>query len=182
LAKKVIIIHGWADNPTRGWISWLVQELANLHYLAIAPKMPNPIRPNLKRWITKLNQIIGDNLTDTILVGHSLGCFVLLRFLEQKNLTGKLDKLILVSGFIQPKNSAYQKYFLPEPDFNLIQSRAKQIYGLYSNNDNLVLPSQTKQLANKLSAKLLLDKDKGHFLASHGINKLPKLLHLITNS
>jgi predicted alpha/beta hydrolase family esterase len=177
--KRVIIIHGWADDPTTGWIYWLVNKLNHLGYQAVAPKMPNPQWPNQTLWLEKLNQTIGNNLDDTILVGHSLGCFVLMRYLEQNNLKGKLDKLILVAGFLQPKDETYKKYFQPIPDLKKISKKVKQIYCIYSDNDQSVDPEQTLELSKGLTANLILDKDKKHFAAKQGIIKLPSVFNLI---
>lgn len=141
--------------------------------------MPNPIQPSQKKWLDKLNEVVGDNLSDTILVGHSLGCFIILRFLESKNLISSLDKVILVAGFVHPMDSKYKKYFLPEPNFELIKKRAKKIYCVYSSNDKQVSPSQSKKLAKELDAVLVLDKNKSHFSIKNNIIELPSVYKLI---
>lgn len=177
--KRVIIIHGWADDPNKGWISWLVNKLNNEGYQVVAPQMPNPKWPNQKKWLEKINQVVGPNIDNLILVGHSLGCFLLLRFLEQKNLVGKLEKLILVAGFIKPKDLTFEKYFLPAPDFSKIKAKINKSYCVYSDNDLHVLSEQSFSLAKRLDASLVLDKGKKHFATKQGIIELPSVYKLI---
>lgn len=181
MIKKVIIVHGWADDPRMGWIAWLVKRLNNEGYQAIAPQMPNPNWPNQKKWLEKINQVVGSDIDNLVLVGHSLGCFLLLRFLEQDSLVGKLEKLILVAGFIMPGDSTFEKYFLPTPDFSKIKSKINKSYCVYSDNDHSVSREQTALLADKLRAKLVLDKAKAHFSPKQGIIELPSVLELILN-
>jgi predicted alpha/beta hydrolase family esterase len=180
--SRVIIIHGWGDDPTRGWINWLVVQLKARGIEAIAPVMPNPRRPDFQQWLGAIADTVGSIDEQTALIGHSLGCFMLLRFLEQYQGSGKLGKLILVAGFAVPADPAHQERFLPAPDFKLIWARVAKIYNVYSNNDHVVTPGRTRQLNNLLGGELVLDRDKRHFSGLRGIEDLPSVLNLVLDN
>lgn len=107
---------------------------------------------------------------------------LLLRFLERYHGEGHLGKLILVAGFAVPANPEHHQYFAPTLDFNKIRTRARAIYSVYSDNDRVVLPSQTRWLNDQLDGELILDPGKGHFAGLKGVNELPSVLKIILDN
>lgn len=180
--RRVIIIHGFADDPTRGWIGWLTRELRSRGIEVIAPAMPAPSRPDFAVWNGAIRDTIGQIDESTVLIGHSLGCFMLLRFLEQYEGKEDLGKLILVAGFIAPADPERRHYFEPEPDFTKIRARVGQIFSVYSDDDRVVLPSQSRTLNVRLDGQLVLDRDKGHFAGLRGIERLDSVLQLVLDN
>lgn len=177
--RRVIIVHGWADDPSKGWISWLVRELTAQGIHTIAPPMPNPKKPNIEAWVEEVVKVVGGLDENTILVGHSLGVYVLLRYLDVCTGSGKLAKLILVAGFAGHERQEQGKRALPEVDFAKIRQRAERIYSIYSDNDE-VLPSEwSLQLGKVLGATNILDPGKGHFAGLHGCEELPSVRDII---
>lgn len=180
--SRVVIIHGWGDDPTRGWIKWLADELKKNGIEVLAPAMPHPRRPDFEQWIGVIHETVGQIDEQTALVGHSLGCFMLLRFLERYRGFERLGKLILIAGFALPADPAHHKRFLPAPNYKDIRARTDQIISIYSNNDRVVAPSRTRQLNEKLGGVLVLDRDKGHFSGLRGVSELPIVLQIILDN
>ncbi len=176
---RVIIVHGWGDDPKRGWINWLTGQLESRGIEVIAPAMPNPKRPDFKTWLRVVSEVVGQVDEQTVLIGHSLGCFILLRFLEQYRGAGRLGKLILIAGFILPADPKHQSRFEPTPDFSHIRAVTKRIYCVYSDDDHVVLPSRSKTLHDKLGGELVLDVGKCHFAGLRGVNQLPSVLDIV---
>lgn len=179
--RRVIIVHGWADDPRQGWISWLVQQLRGQGIEALAPAMPEPRTPNIDIWLKELDRIVGELDEHTVLVGHSLGVYVLLRYLSGYTKQAKIAKLILVSGFAGHERVAKGKRALPEVDFDLIKQRAELIYSIFSDDDELVPPEWSEQLGKDLGATNILEKGKGHFAGLHGCEQLPVVLEAVTS-
>lgn len=177
--KRVIIVHGWADDPSKGWISWLVRELTTQGIHAVAPPMPNPKKPNIEAWVEEVAKVVGGLDENTILVGHSLGVYVLLRYLDACTGSGKLAKLILVAGFAGHERQEQGKRALPEVDFAKIRQRAERIYSIYSDNDEVLPPEWSERLGRELGATNILDPGKGHFAGLHGCEELPSVLDII---
>lgn len=176
---RVIIVHGWADDPTRGWIAWLTRELCNRGIETIAPRMPDPKQPNIDAWIAEIARVVGAIDEHTVLVGHSLGSYVLLRYLDDYPDSGKIGKLILVAGFAGHERANQGKTPLPEVDFGRIKSRVASIYNVYSDNDEIIPHEWSEALGNSLSAENIVDSGKGHFAGLHGCDTLPSVLRLI---
>ncbi len=176
---RVIIVHGWADDPSRGWISWLVRRLNAQGIVAIAPPMPDPKRPNIDEWVEEVARVVGEFDENTVLVGHSLGVYILLRYLDKYEGGGRLGKLILVAGFAGHERQSEGKRVLPEVDFAKIRQRAERIYSIYSDNDEVLPPEWSEQLGRELGATNILDPGKGHFAGLHGCEELPSVRDII---
>lgn len=87
--KNAVILHGSSCTPNSFWYPWLKKELQKHGYNVWLPQLPKPEAPDLKIQLpfvmggVKFNQ-------ETILIGHSAGCPLLLSVLE--NLKIKIKK------------------------------------------------------------------------------------------
>lgn len=181
MKRTVIIVHGWADTPTTGWINWLADKLTRLGYEVIAPQMPSPTMPKIKDWVAEIDRAATGKLNRrTILIGHSLGCFALLRFLESQPSSLRINKLILVAGFSVPREKKVVKFFLPEPDYDKIKRQVKHIYSVYSGNDKVVPTKASLALNRSLNGTAVRDDAKGHFIGQIDCRRLPSVLRLVT--
>ncbi len=176
---RVVIVHGWADDPTKGWIAWLAHELRADGVEVITPAMPEPKKPNINAWIDTLANVVGSVDQQTALVGHSLGTYVLLRYLDAYPADDQLGKLVLVAGFAGNERLEQGRRALPEVDFARIKTKVTQIYSVYSDNDDIIPAKWSKALGEGLGAQNVLDAGKGHFAGLHGCDTLPTVLHLI---
>jgi len=187
MKKRVVIIHGWADKPERGWLGWLAMQLRERGYEVSNPAMPNAKKPSITEWVETVRQTVGTLDENTILVGHSLGTYVLLRYLSEYSQSDKAKALILVSGFlsVKPHNDTsntekidHKKYFSPAPDLKLVQDKATEIYHIYSDDDTMVEPARSKELVYLLGGYPLELHSMGHFL-SRDLTEFPELLKVI---
>lgn len=178
--QRVIIIHGWADKPNQGWMGWLAKELTASGVEVISPAMPNPKVPNLKTWEETAANAIGVLDERTALVGHSLGTFTLLRVLEHYKGTEKAAKLILVAGFLTNGGRSLKTYFSPKPDLALVKAHVDNVYHIYSDNDLMVKPYRSQELAHQLGGETFEIQGQGHFLAQKNPD-LPLVLDIIHN-
>ncbi len=177
---RVIIIHGWADKPNHGWLGWVGQELKKSGVEVIAPAMPNPKVPNLKVWEETASQAIGKLDEHTALLGHSLGTFTLLRVLEHYPAKERVGKLVLVAGFVTNGGKSLQSYFSPEPDLRKVKEHVRDIYHIFSDNDLMVKPKKSQELAKQLGGEVFEEKGKGHFLNQKNPD-FPLVLDIIQN-
>lgn len=174
-----LIIHGWNDDPAKGWLGWLNAQLTERGYDVSAPHLQIGQRPLLKRWNNQIRPLANKLSQQSIVVAHSLGCFLTLRMLEAISLDDPVDKVILVSGFYDAPNDTASKFFAPEPDWIHIKEQARKFICIYSNDDTIVTPDRTRRLSHKLDAELIMLADKGHFLGSRGLETLPEILEFI---
>jgi predicted alpha/beta hydrolase family esterase len=90
--KRFIIVHGWKSGPEDAWFPWLRNELESIGGTVAIPPMPHPDTPEVELWLENIKEVIGEPDKDTFLVGHSLGAFIVLKYLE---FVGSIGKKIL---------------------------------------------------------------------------------------
>lgn len=179
---KVYIIHGWEGHPNNCWFPWLKKELEKLGYEVIIPQMPNPEIPIMKDWIKKLQSLIKLD-KDTILIGHSIGCQTILRYLETIDI--KIKACYFVAGWLTldlhldtEEAKIVAKPWLETPiDFKKIKSNCKSFTTFLSTNDKWVNCKENKLLFEKnINSKVIIEKDKDHY---DKIKQIPSLINEI---
>lgn len=159
--KNASIFHGTGESPKHFWFPWLKGELEKKGYKVWLPKLPNAESPDIKTWLTYALKN-GKFDKDTVLVGHSAGCPLILSILE--NIKTPVKKVILTAAFFEklPKidvESVLQKKY----NWPKIKSNAGQITIINSDNDPWGCDDKVGQkLAAQLGAKLIIRHD-GHF-------------------
>lgn len=99
--KDVLILHGAGNNSQGNWLPWLKVELEKKGYKVWSPDLPNSDTPVLKGWLdTIFSNKEWEFNEESIIVGHSSGATLTLRVLENLPEGAKINKAILVAGFI----------------------------------------------------------------------------------
>jgi len=176
--KKVYLIHGWNGFPNNHWFPWLKKELEKLNFKVESLEMPNSKHPKLKEWLNHLNKSIEPN-KDTYLVGHSLGCITIVRYLESLPENVKIKGCIFVAGFSFLNYKEIKEFYEKNPDINKIKRHCKNFVNIYSDNDEDISIEQSESFANLIKAKKVLEKEKGHFCLNDSVDKLPSVLNTI---
>lgn len=171
MSKKVIIVHGWSGRPDCGWMSWLNKELSSRGFEVIAERMPNPDTPEIKSWIAKLKKIISKPDEDVYFVGHSIGCQTILRYLESLPEKTRVGGVVFVAGWLNLINLETQeekdvsKQWLETPiKFEKIKNKINKLVTIFSDNDPWVPLSDSEIMKKELGAKIILEKNKGHYI------------------
>ncbi len=149
-------------------------------YCFIAPQMPAPTIPDIESWVETATEAIGTLGDNPILIGHSLGTNILLRYLAKyKGPEPEQAKaLILVSGFLQPGRRDAEKFFPPILNIEKVAMRAQKIFNIYSDDDKLVKPIKSIELADQIGGEKIRLSGYGHFLNKQ-TPQLPELLSII---
>ncbi len=180
MSERVFIIHGRQSAPSEGWQPWLNNELSLRGYTVRTPAMPNTNNPKCHRWVEELTKMIGEPDEHCHLVGHSLGCPAILRYLETLKSDQRVGKIILVSGFTEDLNIPDIAHFTDQPfDFTAIRSRAKKFVCMYSDNDKYIRLDQFERLIEHLHATPIFVAGGGHFSGNEGCFQLPQALQAI---
>lgn len=184
--KKVYLIHGWGGNSKGDWFVWLGKELEKKGIKVEAPEMPNTWNPTIKEWVGKLNKIVKAD-KDTILVGHSIGCQAVMRYLMQLK-KEKIRGAILVAGWIDLTEGTWDEQYTKEIanqwlntplDFDKIRERAEKIIVINSDNDPFVEVTDADIFEKKLGAEKIILHNKGHISGEDGVTEFPLLLNKI---
>lgn len=87
MSQLVLVIHGAGEPRQRfGKVYWepMLGDGLGPGYQVRAPRMPRPVDPHYRPWADRIAQLLGKSVPP-VLVGHSLGASVLLKFLAQSD-------------------------------------------------------------------------------------------------
>lgn len=173
--KRVIIIHGWGGSPKTDFLPWAKKELENKDYEVIVSAMPDSENPRIESWVPYLANVIGKVRETDILIGHSIGCQAILRFLQTLNEDKKVDRVILVAGWVKLKGLADEEKPIADSweqtpiEWGNVKDKASSFVAIFSDNDPVVpLEENRKVFEEKLGAQIIIEHNKGHF------NEMPK--------
>ena len=182
--KRVIIVHGWGGDPDEGWFPWLKLELEARGYSVSVPEMPDTMHPKIDAWVSALRSAIGTPDEELVLVGHSVGCQTILRYLATIDAT--IAKAILVAPWVglvglgdEEEWSIAQPWIETSIDFAAARSHCVSFSLFFSDNDPFVPLSNQSVLEEKLGATSTVYSGKGHLSEEHGVMELPDVLNTI---
>ena len=175
--KKAIIIHGWDQKSEDEWLPWLADKLREKEWEVDLPKMPNAAMPKLTEWMDKLISLNPDK--DTVLVGHSLSCSLILKYMERDDATLKAAYLVAAWDYLLPALKKEHITFFKEGfDYEAINNKAS-ITILQSTNDPYLDFEKGRELVEKINAIFMPFENAGHFQTKGGYKEFPELLALI---
>ncbi len=181
---KAYIVHGWGGSPKEGWLSWLKKELEKKGFEVKSLAMPDTNEPKIKEWLDHLSKIAKPD-ENTVMMGHSMGCQTILRYLEKLPQDVKIRAAIFVAGFVNLTDETFEdeedrkiaKPWLETPiDFEKVKKHCDNFITIFSDNDPYVPLSDSKIFKDKLDAKIIVEKNKGHFTEEDEIFGLPIVL------
>lgn len=186
---RVIIVHGWGGSPQKDWLPWAKKLLENNGHEVIVPEMPDTDYPKIGSGVNRLKETIGEIRNNDILVGHSIGCQAVERYLQTLPVDTKLNKVILVAPWViltrktfeeMGENEEVVKSWYEEPiDYEKIKGMAKWT-AVFSDDDPFVNYDDNYRIyRDKLNAEVILKKNQGHFSSEQGVDEIPFLLELV---
>ena len=131
--KNAILLHGTSSTPKSYWLPSLKKFLEEKGYSVWAPQLPGKYNPNLKEQLPFVLEN-GTFNNETIMIGHSAGCPLILSVLENVNV--KIKKAILVAGWARPLTGTDTSLILQDKyDWEKIKSNVEEIIFINSDND-----------------------------------------------
>jgi predicted alpha/beta hydrolase family esterase len=193
MPPRAFIIHGYLSDPQEAWLPWLARQLEQHGYQVIVPHMPHPTQPRIDEWINFISAIVGQPDDDTVLIGHSIGCQGVLRYLETigaQNLT--IAKTVLVAGMFPTGMSSAAAWRSTEGDPNLVPwfessidpAHVKRAMGqctvLLSDNDPYLNTDEVAlTFRATINPKIICVPGKGHFNEDDHLTELPEALDAV---
>lgn len=181
--KRVIIIHGWDGHPEEGWFVWLKKELETKGYKVLVPSMPHSENPIIKDWVAHLEKIVGKPDSETILIGHSIGCQTILRYAESLNGSEKLGGAIFVAGWFNLENMEDdEEERIAEPwittpiNFEKARGALPKSTLIISDNDPYGAFDENKSKFEELGSKIVVLHNAGHINEESGHHQLPEII------
>lgn len=184
--KRAIIIHGWDGSPNEAWFPWLANELEDRGFEVQVPGMPDPERPNIEAWTTKLTEVVGRLDEETILVGHSIGVQTILRYLEQAD--GTAGGVLAVAGWFTlipeeiggPEEEAIAEPWLKTPiNTDTVKAKTGGMIAIFSNDDPVVGAENMEMFEERLGARIVIVRDRGHLGGDGNAKEVPEILQSV---
>ncbi|HEY4506483.1 MAG TPA: DUF1749 domain-containing protein [Candidatus Paceibacterota bacterium] len=187
--KRVVITHQWGGSPESDFYPWLKAQLEERGFEVVVSAMPNPAAPEVEAWVKTLGEAVGTLDENTILVGHSVGCQTILRYLVSKpwEPKRKIVGIVLVAPWLKlseevtndPEQMRVAKPWLEDlPKPKLIAGVAKEMWALFSDNDPYV-SLENAELLKEYGFKSEVFPNRFHFDAESGITEVPEVLEKI---
>lgn len=180
MPNHIVIVHGYTASSQANWFPWLKEELEQRGHTVTVLDMPNPQAPVPDQWDAYLKRAVPECNERTFLVGHSLGCVAILRFLQQTSVACAGGAL-LVSGFVQPLETLPEltPFVRDALDFEKLRHLIQRRAVLTAVDDDIVSCESSRHLAQQLDAQLAVLPQGGHFIDRDGITQLPEALELL---
>lgn len=176
MSKRAIIIHGWGGLPEEGWRPWLRTQLERQGYDVRMPTMPNTEHPRLESWLEALQHTIGETDAEILLIGHSLGCVTILRYLETLPPNIRIRETVLVAGFCEdlgPNFAEIQPFTAAPFHWPRIRAACSRFHVIHSEDDHIVPVAYAERLAKNLHVPLNAQQGMKHFGSGDGLREIP---------
>ena len=178
--KKAIIVHCWDGVPDSRWYPETKKELEELGFSVQVPAMPDTDNPSMKTWVPTLSAAVGEPDADTFLIGHSIGCATIMRYLEALPGGQKVGGVIFVAGFTDNLEFEELSNFFETPiDFEKVKTKANKFVAIQSDNDPYVPIKHGDILKRQLGAELIVKHNAGHFSKEDGCTSLADVAEAI---
>lgn len=130
--SQLILLHGDHATSQDNWLPYVAGEMEERGWDVISPDIPDSDDLDLDRWVDFLASEV--TLTpDTVLVGHSSACPVIITLLERSKVTVK--KAVLVAGFIEDIGFGVDPILQDSYDWKKIKKKCAEFVFINSDND-----------------------------------------------
>ena len=163
------------------WRPWLRGELEKLGYEVLMPEMPDIDTPVIKKWVSKLTEVVGKPDSNTYFIGHSIGCQAILRYLETINTP--VGGAIFVAGWFNLKNledketeEIARPWIQTSINTEKVRSALLKSTLIISDNDPYGCLEENKQKFAQITTKIVVMPNAGHITSEDGFIELPEVL------
>ncbi|WP_101295979.1 alpha/beta fold hydrolase [Halegenticoccus soli] len=143
MKKQILFVHSAGAQGPHDGSGDLVAYLRNsleAGYDVLYPKMPGLEDPEYQTWKTGFAREFSSVEDEVILVGHSLGGSVLLKYLSEETVDQPITGLFLVATPFWGGDEDWHGEFVLREDFASKLPRIPQISFYYSGDDEVVPP------------------------------------------
>ncbi|MEC5425097.1 alpha/beta hydrolase [Virgibacillus sp. C22-A2] len=178
MKKQILFIHSAGpqgnDQGSNDLVAFL-QEACGADYNIIHPKMPDSENPIYELWREQLKNEIELLDGHVILIGHSLGGSVLLKYLSEEGCRLHISGLITIAAPYWGKDDNWQREdFTLSEDFASNLARIAQLVMYHSRNDEIVPFAHVEHYAKNLPQAIIRALEGGAHLFHEGIHELIK--------
>lgn len=165
MKKQILFIQGGGEGAHEedGKLVEYLQDTLSSEYDVMYPKMPNEGKPEYKTWKAQIENKLDEQNGEMIIVGHSLGGSILLKYLSEEKLAKPIDSVFLIAPpYWGAEDWQVDEYLLRE-DFPSKLLKIPRIFFYHSRDDEWVPFSHMTHYAEKLPRAIIRKFDgRGH--------------------
>ncbi len=175
--RHLVLFHGMDATSEDQWLPYIKGEMEAKGWRVDAPNIPDSANPDLEGWIKYINEQV-EFTSESVLIGHSAGCPLIISLLERSNVP--IKKAILVAGFIEDIGHAVAPLIQQSYDWGKIKGNAKQFYFVNSDNDPYNCnDKQGRLMLDHVGGTQIIMAGEGHFGTSEFDQDYPEFPFLI---
>ncbi len=154
-------------KPAKSWRENLANNFGK-DFELFYPKMPNGQDAKYEEWKTWFEKLIPFLHDDVILVGHSLGGLLLIKYLSENEFPKKIRALFTVATPYTGRNMKHSREmggtFTPGNDLSGVTRQVNKLFMYHSKEDPVVPFADFEMYQTKLSgATARVFENRGHF-------------------
>ena len=182
--KNVLLIHGFNGKPKI--FEYFKENLEKLHYNVIMPEFPVREEITIEGYFDIFDKYKDYFNKSLIVVAHSIGNPMFVKYISKNKF--KIGIYISLAGFSKDffnegkdvLNEKVKLTILTDEELNDAKKLIKIKYSIYSDSDHLIPFELLEQYCKDINSVSILMKDIGHMGKKSGLEKLPKVIELIT--
>lgn len=175
MKRQILFVHSAGpqgmNEGSSNLVAWLKESVGD-HFEILYPIMPQPDDPSYEIWKNKLEKVISVMEDNFILIGHSLGGSVVLKYLSENHVAKKPGALYLIATPWWGEKGWGFEAFGMKKDFESKLPPLKHVFIYHSINDDIVPFEHAKIYAEKLSGAVLQTLEGGEHAFDHGLPQL----------
>lgn len=163
---RIILVHGFNAGPTTNFHPWLAEQLRERGFHVVVPALSLKTEGelDLPLIIEEMKSQVGYLKNDDILLGHSLGAFIIMQYLEAVEMTETPRAIIFVAAPWKVSRPELRRLFLVDLDAEVLMWKAREFVVVHSKDDPMVPFEHGKRLAETLKARLVETDGDGHYM------------------
>jgi predicted alpha/beta hydrolase family esterase len=176
MKKQLLFIHSagaqGSGEGSNDLVAFLRRSSADV-FDVFAPSMPDPENPHYSAWKQRLAREMEKVESGVVLVGHSLGGSVLLKYLSEEKIEKTVGGLFLISTPYWGNKSWTVSEFMLKENFASTLPMIPEVILYHSHDDEWVPFEHVRQYAKKLPDATVRALDgRGHFINVKNFSEL----------
>lgn len=166
MPKTVLFIHSaGAQGPKQGSSGFLatLEKSLGAGYSVRHPEMPKPEKPEYNAWKVLIGKELSKVETGGVLVGHSLGGSVLLKYLAEEQCARTFSALFLVAAPYWGLPKWNRDDFILERGFSRKVTQVRKIFIYHTKDDKIISQEHVDRYAKTIPhATIRIVEGYGH--------------------
>lgn len=182
MKKQILFVHSAGPQGIHagsGDLAAFLQKTLGTQYRVIHPNMPEPENPQYNRWKEQIEQELARIDGEIVLVGHSLGGSVLLKYLSEEKPPKSIAGVCIVAAPYWGTKGWSSRDFALRKKLSALHHGPRMM--LFHSRDDAVVPlSHLRQYAAVLPDAKVYELNGGGHLFHHGCYELADAIRKLT--